>query len=96
MRRVIPLLLFNVCATEPGLHFQRLKDTIDFRIKNILAILQIKLDFSFKISAICGKLNLRTPLCGLCLNSVAYIYHYEESFSIKTSKIFEIFNHQSP
>jgi hypothetical protein len=55
MRRVIPLLLFNVCATEAGLYFQRFKDAIDFRIKNILAIFQINLDFSFKILAVSGK-----------------------------------------
>ena len=57
---MIPLLLFNICTTEPGFNFQGLKNTIDFRIKNILPIIQIIFDFPFKISAIFGKHDLRT------------------------------------
>ena len=46
-----------------------------------------RLDFSSKFLAVSGNHNLRTPLRVLCSNSVAYMYHYLESFSIKSSKI---------
>jgi hypothetical protein len=88
---VISLLLFNVCPAEPGFKLQRLENAIDFRIINILAIFQVKLDFSFKILTISGMHISRTPLGGLCLNSAAYIYHNLESFSIKSSKIYRHF-----
>ncbi len=76
MRSMIPFLLSNVRTTKPGSHFQRLKDFINFGIKNILAIFQIKLDFSFKTLTVSGKHISRAPLCGLLLNSTAYTYHY--------------------